>query len=92
MAVLKISEQHGADGQHVTELAKNCQRPLTLSELFIMGPGRKARSLLTSDTRDQVTCLLFRLFIISGTARGRGRLKRKNLRGAKNLNNALKCL
>jgi hypothetical protein len=56
MAVLKISEHHGAEGQHVTELAKNCQRPLTLSELFIMGPGRKARSLLTSDTRDQVSC------------------------------------
>ena len=55
MAVLKISEHHGAEGQHVTELVKNCQRPLTLSELFIMGPGRKARSLLTSDTRDQVT-------------------------------------
>ena len=83
MAVLKISEQHGADGQHVTELAKNCQRPLTLSELFIMGPGRKARSLLTSDTRDQVTCLLFWHLIIKGIARGQGRPERKHVRGAK---------
>jgi hypothetical protein len=54
MAVLKISDQHGSDGQHVTDLAKNCHRPLTLSELFLLGPGRKARGLLTSDTRDQV--------------------------------------
>ncbi len=52
MAVLKISDQH--EGQHVTELAKSCQRPLTLSELFLLGPGRKARLLLTSDTQDQV--------------------------------------
>lgn len=54
MAVLKISDHHGADGQHVTELAKSCQRPLTLSELFLMGPGRKARALLVDETRNQV--------------------------------------
>ena len=52
MAVLKISDHHA--GQHVTELAKLCQRPLTLSELFLIGPGSKARLLLTSDTHDQV--------------------------------------
>jgi hypothetical protein len=57
MAVLKISDQHGSDGQHVTDLAKNCHRPLTLSELFLLGPGRKARGLLTSDTRDQVVLM-----------------------------------
>lgn len=53
MAVLKISDQHSGTSQQVTELARNCLRPLTLSELFLMGPGRIARNLLTSDTRGQ---------------------------------------
>jgi hypothetical protein len=49
MAVLKITDR-GAGAQHAAEVARNSPRPLTLSELFLSGPGAKARFLLTSDT------------------------------------------
>lgn len=49
MAVLKISDQN-TGRQHVAELARSSARPLTLSELFLAGPGGRTRGLLTSDT------------------------------------------
>ena len=51
MAVLKISDHHNKGAQSIAQLAKLSQRPLTLSELFLRGPGgSKARGLLTSDS------------------------------------------
>lgn len=49
MAILKISER-GSGSQHAAETARNYPRPLTLAELFLLGPGAKSRLLLTSDS------------------------------------------
>ena len=49
MAILKISEQ-SSGSQQAAEIARTYPRPLTLAELFLLGPGLKARLLLTSDS------------------------------------------
>ena len=49
MAVLKISEKCGGS-QHAAEIARTYPRPLTLAELFLLGPGAKSRLLLTGDS------------------------------------------
>ena len=54
MAVLKISGKN-TGGQHAAQVARNSQRPMTLSELFLIGPGSKSRLLLTSDTDHQAS-------------------------------------
>lgn len=41
--------------QHAAQVARNSQRPMTLSELFLVGPGAKSRLLLTSDTDHQAS-------------------------------------
>ena len=48
MAILKISEQ-SSGSQQAAEIARTYPRPLTLAELFLLGPGLKSRLLLTSD-------------------------------------------
>jgi len=54
MAVLKISGKN-TGAQHAAQVARNSQRPMTLSELFLVGPGAKSRLLLTSDTDHQAS-------------------------------------
>ena len=49
MAILKISEQ-SSGSQQAAEIARTYPRPLTLAELFLLGPGLKSRLLLTSDS------------------------------------------
>ena len=49
MAILKISDR-SSGSQHAAEIARTYPRPLTLAELFLLGPGAKARSLLTNDS------------------------------------------
>ena len=52
MAVLRISESSSSQVglERLARLARRSGRPLTISELFLRGPGgSKARSLLTSD-------------------------------------------
>ena len=48
MAVLKISRQ-STGTQHAAQVARTYPRPLTLSELFLLGPASKARLLLISN-------------------------------------------
>ena len=60
MAVLKISDnkKHALGGSaeasahQAAQIARTSSRPLTLSELFLRGPGSKARSLLTTNESD----------------------------------------
>jgi nuclear pore complex protein Nup160 len=60
MAVLKISDnkKHALGGSaeasahQAAQIARTSSRPLTLSELFLRGPGSKARSLLTTNQSD----------------------------------------
>ena len=54
MAVLKISSNNSG-AQHAAHIARNSPRPMTLSELFLVGPGAKSRLLLTSDTDHQAS-------------------------------------
>ena len=51
MAVLKISRQNTGT-QHAEQIARTYPRPLTLSELFLLGPASKARHLLISNIGD----------------------------------------
>ena len=64
MAVLKISDnsKHSLTGSsaeasahHAAQIARASARPLTLSELFLRGPGGKARSLLTTTENEHAS-------------------------------------
>ena len=63
MAVLKISDNQTstlggsaeASAHQAAQIARTSARPLTLSELFLRGPGGKARSLLTTTDNDHAS-------------------------------------
>ena len=52
MAVLRITDQKGqgtSSAHYMAQLVRGSPRPLTLSELFLRGPGSRARLLLTDE-------------------------------------------
>ena len=63
MAVLKISDNQKnniggsfeASAHQAAQIARTSARPLTLSELFLRGPGGKARFLLTTSDNDHAS-------------------------------------